>query len=200
MTANKINLILGLGNPGKNYESTRHNAGAWFVNTLADKIGAELKESSKLQARVGTAHIGTHKLILAIPTTYMNHSGFAAQKLLNFYKIEPKHLLVTHDELDLPAGIIRLKQGGGHGGQNGLRHIIEQLAQQKQFTRLRIGIGHPGHKSKVTSHVLSAPNTADKISIEAAIDAGLAHIEGIAKGDHANVMNTLHQFDGGPQT
>lgn len=199
MTANTIDIILGLGNPGKNYEATRHNAGSWFVTKLAEKLGVELKETSKLQARVGAAHIGGRRLILAIPTTYMNHSGFPAQKLLSFYKIEPQNLLVAHDELDLPAGIIRLKIGGGHGGQNGLRHIIEQLGQQKQFARLRIGIGHPGHKSKVTGHVLSPPNTEDKISIDAAIDAGLSHINGIAHGEHATVMNTLHQFDGGPE-
>lgn len=195
MNAKKTELILGLGNPGKNYTATRHNAGAWFVTALAEQLGVELKETSKLQAQVGTAHIGTHRVILAIPTTFMNHSGFAAQKLLNFYKIDVDNLLIAHDELDLPAGIIRLKIGGGHGGQNGLRHTIEQLSQQKQFARLRIGIGHPGHKSKVTGHVLSAPNTADKISIDLAIEAGLSHIKDIIAGDHANVMNTLHQFD-----
>jgi PTH1 family peptidyl-tRNA hydrolase len=198
LNANKTELILGLGNPGKQYEATRHNAGCWLVRTLADKLGVDLKENGKLQAYTGTAHFGARKLLLAIPTTYMNHSGFAAQKLLSFYKIEPEHLLVVHDELDLPVGTVRLKVGGGHGGQNGLRHIIDQLGQRKQFARLRIGIGHPGHKSKVTSHVLSAPNSEDKISIESAIDAAIAHIDGIAAGDFAKVMNTLHQFDGGP--
>lgn len=99
MSATKTELILGLGNPGKQYEMTRHNAGSWFVSALADKLGVDLRENTKLQAHVGAAHLGMRKLLLAIPTTYMNHSGFAAQKLLSFYKIEPGHLLVAHDEL-----------------------------------------------------------------------------------------------------
>ena len=110
-----IKLILGLGNPGPDYAKTRHNAGQWFIQTLAERFDTHLKESSKLQAYIGSAHIAHQKVILAYPTTYMNHSGFAARKLLDFYKLPIEQMLVAHDELDLDPGIVRLKNGGGHG-------------------------------------------------------------------------------------
>ncbi|MEJ2754687.1 MAG: aminoacyl-tRNA hydrolase, partial [Gammaproteobacteria bacterium] len=145
--AEPVRLLIGLGNPGSEYEHTRHNAGSWFIQRLAARCNVSFKHETKLQAYVGMANLADQRVILAVPTTFMNHSGFATQKLMHFYKVETQALLVAHDELDLPPGIIRLKAGGGHGGNNGLRHIIEQLGQQKQFVRLRLGIGHPGNKS-----------------------------------------------------
>jgi len=197
MSSVAIKLIIGLCNPGSNYASTRHNAGAWFLEELCSRLSITLKENTKLQSKVDSAFVGTQKVILAVPTTYMNHSGFAVRKLMDFYKIDLSEILIAHDELDLPPGTVRLKAGGGHGGNNGLRHIIEQLGGKKDFLRLRIGIGHPGNKSKVTGHVLSAPSADDKISIDTAIEAAIRQVDSIVKGQIDAVMNELHSYTAG---
>lgn len=186
-----LKLIVGLGNPGADYARTRHNAGAWFLDALAEQAGARLGRDAKLHAEVAKAAIGGEAVWLARPTAYMNHSGRAVVALLNYYKIPSEQALVAHDELDLPAGVARLKFDGGHGGQNGLRDIIGQLGHGR-FHRLRIGIGHPGHKDRVTPWVLGRPGAEDEQAIRAAVDAALAVTPLAVRGEVDKAMQQLH--------
>lgn len=187
----KIKLIVGLGNPGKQYESTRHNAGYWFVDRISDKFGANLQRKDKFFGYVGSVNIDGNTAHLLKPDTFMNLSGKSVQALASFYQIESDHILVAHDELDIGCGQIRLKSGGGHGGHNGLRDIIRALGQQ-DFYRLRIGIDHPGHASQVTSHVLNKPDAQDKVLIDDAIDEAAEQITKIISGDFESAMQSLH--------
>jgi PTH1 family peptidyl-tRNA hydrolase len=186
-----LKLIVGLGNPGADYAATRHNAGAWFLDALAESVGARLGRDAKLHAELGKASIGGHSVWLARPTTFMNHSGRAVIALLNYYRIEPEQMLVAHDELDLPTGTARLKFDGGHGGQNGLRDIMGQLGHGR-FHRLRVGIGHPGHKDRVTGWVLGRPGQDDHRAIVEAIDAARAVTDLAVAGDFEAAMRRLH--------
>lgn len=188
-----IQLLVGLGNPGQEYAATRHNAGAWLVAALAERLQAPLK-ASKFFGLHAQVLVGSQKIHLLLPTTYMNRSGQAIAALANFYKLEPQEILVAHDELDLDPGIVRLKKGGGHGGHNGLRDTISALGNSKDFYRLRIGIGHPGSASQVTNYVLGKASRDDQIRIEAALDETLRHLELILSGDHTQAMNKLHSF------
>ena len=138
-----IKLIVGLGNPGNQYEKTRHNAGFWFIDTLASQLGETLKHESKFHGEVVKTAINYRNVWLLKPDTFMNKSGLAIAALANFYKIEPEEILIVHDELDIPPGSIRFKVGGGHGGHNGLRDTVAKMGS-KSFQRLRVGIGHPG--------------------------------------------------------
>lgn len=187
-----IKLIVGLGNPGPQYLDTRHNAGAWFVEQLADQNNADLKPESKFHGLTAKVFFGGHPVHLLVPTTFMNRSGAAVQAIRQFYKIEPEEILVAHDELDFDAGVSKLKIGGGHGGHNGLRDIIQKLSGSKDFLRLRVGIGHPGDKSKVHSYVLKKPSVADKMLIDRSIDDASRIIDTIVQGDIARAMNELH--------
>lgn len=186
-----IQLIIGLGNPGKQYVDTRHNAGAWWVEKVANDANATLKLQSKFSAYLADANINGQKLILAIPTTYMNESGNAVQKIAKFYKILPENILIAHDELDLEPGVIRLKQGGGHGGHNGLRDIIPKLGSP-DFVRLRVGIGHPGNKHQVSNYVLHAPGKTEMQDILDACDRAIYQLNDIVTGNIAAAMNNLH--------
>lgn len=187
-----IKLIVGLGNPGAEYAKTRHNVGAWFVEALAQKKQLQLRFENKFSGMVTTTDIGGDKCHLLIPTTYMNESGTAVAALTKFYKITPSEILVAHDELDFPAGIVRIKEEGGHGGHNGLRDIISHL-QTKQFYRLRLGIGHPGHKDKVTPYVLGTPSATDRERINQAITESLFALPDIVNGEINKAMRFLHQ-------
>ena len=189
-----VKLIVGLGNPGSEYEATRHNAGAWFVEQLAKDFNIQLKADKKFFGLAGQGNIHGNMVWLLFPTTFMNKSGQAVQALANFYKIKPEEILVAHDELDIPVGTAKLKTGGGHGGQNGLRDIIASLGNQKGFHRLRIGIDHPGDKSKVTGHVLGRPASAEKDKMIAVIDEASRVLPDILDGDWAKAMNRLHSF------
>jgi len=191
-----IELIVGLGNPGNEYEHTRHNAGFWVIDELARAYGIRMTPDKKYSGLVGKGNIQNHTCWLLKPSTFMNLSGVSVQALANFYKLSPEQILVVHDELDLPAGVARYKQGGGHGGQNGLRDIISKLGNNKDFHRLRIGIGHPGDKSRVTGHVLGKPTNAEHSSIEAAIDEAIRTVPDALSGDIARAMNRLHSFKG----
>ncbi|MCA6063599.1 aminoacyl-tRNA hydrolase [Thalassolituus marinus] len=191
-----IQLIVGLGNPGAEYENTRHNAGAWLVERLARSEGVRLSPEKKFHGYAGRARISGNECWLLIPTTFMNLSGQAVQALANFYKIKPEQILVVHDELDLPAGQARFKFGGGHGGQNGLRDIISKLGNNNNFHRLRVGIGHPGDKSKVTGHVLGKPSSNEQTAIDSSIDEALRVLADAVSGDMAKAMNRLHSFKG----
>lgn len=187
-----IQLIVGLANPGKEYASTRHNAGAWWVQQICAQDHITLQAQTKLQAMVGDGNLQGAKFRCAIPTTYMNHSGTAVAKIAQFFKIPAENILIVHDELDFPPGVIRIKFGGGHGGHNGLRDIIPQLGTDK-FHRLRIGIGHPGNKDQVADYVLNNPSKHDQQLITQAIDQSLTLLPNILAGDWQAVMNQLHQ-------
>lgn len=189
-----IKLIVGLGNPGREYEQTRHNAGAWFVEQLARQQGASLSEESKFHGLTGRIILDGRDIRLLVPTTFMNRSGQAVAAMLNFYKIDIEEVLVAHDELDIESGTARFKQGGGHGGHNGLRDIISSCGNNKNFHRLRIGIGHPGSASKVTGYVLNKAPTAEQQQIEAAIDEAIRALPDAINGDWARAMNYLHTF------
>lgn len=186
-----LRLVVGLGNPGPEHAGTRHNAGFWFVDALAADLGVSFALDRKLHAEVAKARVAGEILWLLRPTTYMNRSGLAVQGALAYYKIEPDQMLVAHDELDLPPGTARLKFDGGHGGQNGLRDIVGQLGHGK-FHRLRLGIGHPGHKDRVTPWVLGRPGKADEAAIRGAVIDSLAVMPRVLAGDLNGAMKQLH--------
>ena len=189
-----ILLIVGLGNPGSEYRGTRHNAGADFVEALAREAGCTLQTDSKFFGLTGRANVAGHDLRLLIPTTFMNRSGQSVAAIARFYKISPEQILIAHDELDIPAGSARLKEGGGHGGHNGLRDIVPALGNNSGFHRLRIGIGHPGHASRVSGYVLSAPSADDRSKIDASIEEALSALPLLLDGDDTKAMTRLHSF------
>jgi len=185
-----IKLVAGLGNPGSQYESTRHNVGYWFVDELIRKYNAQFKRESKFKGEVAKIYVAGHDIWLLRPDTFMNLSGQSVSALARFYKIQAEEVLVIHDELDLDPGVARLKSGGGHGGHNGLRDVSEKLG--KTYQRIRLGVGHPGHKNMVSDYVLKKPSQDDRISIERAIDDALAVFELIVAGESQKAMNELH--------
>lgn len=189
-----IKLIIGLGNPGRDYEETRHNAGAIFVEEVARKYGITLNPDNKFSGLSGRGTIDSHDVRLLIPTTFMNLSGQAVAALCQFFKITPEEILVAHDELDIDTGTARLKQGGGHGGHNGLRDIITKLGNNKQFHRLRIGISHPGSANLVSGYVLKKAPPAEHQKMLDAIDESVRTLPDILTGDWAKAMNYLHTF------
>jgi PTH1 family peptidyl-tRNA hydrolase len=188
-----IQLIVGLANPGPKYALTRHNAGSWLVEALADRQGVTLTEATKFFGCIGCTELHGRTTRLFIPTTFINHSGRAVAAVANFYKIPPAAILVVHDELDIEPGTARLKRGGGHGGHNGLRDIIASLGS-KQFCRLRIGIGHPGSADQVTPYVLGKASEHDQQQITKAIDEALNVLPEVMAGDWERAMNYLHSF------
>jgi PTH1 family peptidyl-tRNA hydrolase len=186
-----IKLIVGLGNPGPKYSETRHNAGFWFVEDLADQYRSRFLPEKKFHGEVARINIEGKDIWLLKPETYMNRSGLAVISLALFYKIAPENILVAHDEIDLKAGTARLKSGGGHGGHNGLRDIISQLGT-KDFQRLRIGVDHPGSKDMVVDYVLKRPDSKDRQAIEDSIDEALRVVPKIAAGEWEKAMHQLH--------
>ena len=186
-----LRLIVGLGNPGPEHARTRHNAGFWFVDALAERERARFGLESKLFGETAKVEIAGQPVWLLKPATFMNLSGKSVAAALRFWKIEPEAMLVAHDELDLPPGTVRLKFDGGHGGQNGLRDIFEHLGHGK-FHRLRIGIGHPGHKDKVTPWVLGRPGNADEAMILRAIGDAAEVLPLAVQGNFMDAMTRLH--------
>ena len=184
-----MKLIVGLGNPGERYAPTRHNAGFWLVERFAAQTGAVLRKDAKFQALVGKHEASGAWLLL--PQNFMNASGRPVQMLASFFKIAPADILVVHDELDFPPGTVRLKQGGGAGGHNGLRDVSARLGAQ-DYWRLRIGIGHPGDRSLVTEYVLHKPAQEERADIEAAIARALEVLPQILGGDLQGAMLKLH--------
>ena len=189
-----IRLIVGLGNPGPEYDMTRHNAGALFVERLADAHHQTLRAEKQFFGLTGRLTINGQDIRLLIPTTFMNRSGQAIAALANFYRISPEEILVAHDELDLPPGTVKCKKGGGHGGHNGLRDTIAKLGNNNGFHRLRLGIGHPGHSSQVTGYVLGRAPKAEQQALDACIDVALRELPGMIAGDWNHVMQRLHSF------
>ena len=183
-----IKLIVGLGNPGDKYESTRHNAGFWFVDAAAAQTNSKLALDAKMFGFVGKLNADVY---LLKPTTFMNASGKAVVALANYYKILPNEVLVVHDELDLPAGSAKLKFGGGHGGHNGLRDIHAALGTA-DYWRLRLGIDHPGDKNEVINYVLKAPTKVENDALQASIHAASGVVDLLIKGEFESAMQKLH--------
>lgn len=185
-------LVVGLGNVGARYAATRHNAGFWYVDALADRLGEPFRSDRKAQGEIAKARAGARDLRLLKPGTLMNHSGRSVASVAKFLKIAPAAILVAHDDLDLPPGSVRLKFGGGHGGHNGLRDIDAQLGS-RDYWRLRIGIGHPRERGEVIDYVLNRPSPEDRQAIEDAIERVLAETDRLLlDGDAEGVMNILH--------
>lgn len=187
-----LQLIVGLGNPGAEYDRTRHNAGADFVAELARREGASLVPENKFYGLTARIHFHGRDLRLLIPTTFMNRSGQAINALAQFYKIPPEAILVAHDELDLAPGVARFKHGGGHGGHNGLRDTISALGNNQNFNRLRLGIGHPGSAAQVVGFVLKKAPASEQTLIDDAIDRAIRALPDAAKGNWAVAMQNLH--------
>ena len=186
-----LRLLVGLGNPGSDYLRTRHNAGFWFIDALALREGVRFSAEAKLFGAVAQVEIGGQLVRLLKPMTYMNLSGKSITAALRFWKIEPEEMLVAHDDLDLPPGAARLKFDGGHGGQNGLRDTIRLLGHGR-FHRLRVGIGHPGHKDRVVPWVLGRPSKDDEVLIARAIDDAIDVLPLAVAGDFNEAMKRLH--------
>lgn len=186
-----IQLIVGLGNPGRKYEQTRHNVGCWFINALAEQYNTTFRSEAKFKGLTCQININNNNCWVLFPITYMNLCGEAVKALADFYDITPETILVVHDDLDFAPGIIRLKKDGGHGGHKGLRSIISHLHSNK-FYRLRIGIGHPRDKNAVVEYVLRRSSRSDKQLIENAIDDGIQVISEIVAGNIEKAMTILH--------
>jgi len=187
-----VDLIVGLGNPGPKYQRTRHNAGADFVRELAGSVNATLKAETKFFGETARITLNGRDIRLLIPSTYMNCSGQSVAAMAKFYQIAPQNILVAHDELDHSPGTVRFKIAGGHGGHNGLRDIIKSLGNNKEFARLRIGIGHPGHASQVADYVLKKASGDDQQLITNSIDNALVYLPLVTDGQWEMAMNKLH--------
>lgn len=191
-----IKLIAGLGNPGPEYSKTRHNAGVWFVEELARRNNIALRPEKKYSGLYGKGLIANEVVHLLIPTTFMNRSGQAVAPLANFFRINVENILIAHDEMDMLPGTVKIKQGGGHGGHNGLKDIIARMANNKDFYRLRIGIGHPGHRDKVTGHVLGKAPASEQSSIEQAVDEASRCFDIWQTDGLTKAQQRLHAFKG----
>jgi PTH1 family peptidyl-tRNA hydrolase len=185
-----MRLVVGLGNPGREYEATRHNAGFWWVENLAEGLRVGLKAESRFHGRVGRLAGSGDDCWLLLPQTYMNRSGQSVGALAGFYKIAPEDVLVVHDELDLPPGTVRLKKGGGVAGHNGLKDIAARIGPD--FWRMRIGIGHPGDRALVASYVLHPPRVEETPLISAAVERSLEVWPLMFAGEMEKAMHRLH--------
>ena len=186
-----IRLFVGLGNPGPQYEATRHNAGFWWIDEIARASGARLNVEPKFFGLAGRLKSGAHEAWLLQPTTFMNASGRSVGALARFYKIAPEEILVIHDELDLPPGTAKIKKGGGNGGHNGLKDISAQLGTQ-DYWRLRLGIGHPGDRSAVVNYVLHEPSRDEANLIQDNIDQSAKLLPLLLEGSMEAAMLKLH--------
>ena len=188
----KISLIVGLGNPGTEYAQTRHNTGFWLVERLAEAYGISLKADPKFHGISGRGNIEGQDVRLLLPTTFMNLVGKSVVPFAKFYQVAPEAMLVAHDELDMNPGIIRLKTGGGHGGHNGLRDIVPHTGPN--FHRLRIGIGHPGSKERVSGHVLGKAPTSEQSLMDDAIAHAISRAKLLVNGDIQQAMNQINAY------
>jgi PTH1 family peptidyl-tRNA hydrolase len=186
----QLSIIAGLGNPEDRYERTLHNAGFWFVDALARKHGGAFRYEKKFDADCCKIRVGGHELWLIKPLAYMNHSGGPVRAALDYYRLDPRSMLVAHDEIDLPPGTVRLKQGGGHGGHNGIRDVIRHCGAD--FMRLRLGVGHPGEKDQVTGYVLKRASAEVERAIEHNIDEAIAVLPRLLEDGLNAAMKELH--------
>lgn len=187
-----LKLIVGLGNPGQQYAQTRHNAGFWFVESIANLFNIPLTLDKKFQGMVGRGQVHGTDVRLLLPHTFMNKSGDAVISMMNFYNIANDELLIAHDELDLPTARMRLKVGGGHGGHNGLRDIVPHIGTD--FYRLRLGIGHPGHKSQVSGYVLSKPTGDEQISLSVMLQHTMQSLPDLVNGNISKAQQAINGF------
>ena len=187
-SVHKIKLIVGLGNAEKEYHNTRHNVGQWFIKKVAKHFNLSLNYENKFEGFYGSS---ASKILFFFPNTSINNSGLPIYKITKFYKINTNQILIAHDDLDITCGEIRLKVSGGHGGHNGLRNINQHIGNN--YYRLRIGIGHPGDKRKVTNYVLTRPSTYDEILINKAIENSIIDLNNILIGDFHKFMNNIHR-------
>lgn len=185
-----LRLIVGLGNPGEQYARTRHNAGYWLADELARRHGGDFRKESRHQGELARVDIAGEDLWLFKPTTFMNLSGDAVLSVAGFYRIAPTQMLVVHDELDLPAGVLRLKEGGGHGGHNGLRDCIAKLGDA--FWRLRLGIGHPGARTEVVDYVLQRASAVEQALLDTAVSAAADIVPELIEHGAQQAMHHLH--------
>ncbi len=190
----QIKLIVGLANPGAKYEQTRHNAGEWLINELARMYNVSLVDNAKYFGKTAKISTAQGDVWLLVPTTFMNLSGKAVGALANFFRIKPEEIIVAHDELDLPCGVAKIKQGGGHGGHNGLKDIIAALGNSNNFYRIRIGIDHPGDKTQVANYVLGKAPSAEQDKMNAAVDEASRCLEIWFKEGMAKATNRLNAF------
>jgi peptidyl-tRNA hydrolase, PTH1 family len=186
----RLRLIVGLGNPGPKYDQTRHNAGFWFVDEVARRHGARWRTESRFLGETARVAIDGTDVWLLKPSTYMNKSGQSAAAVTAFYKITPSQLVVAHDEIDLPPGDVRFKFGGGHGGHNGLRDIFSHLG--RDFWRVRLGVGHPGHRDQVIDYVLGRPGRDERTQIDICVDKAADLLPKLVAGDTERAMHALH--------
>jgi len=193
VTGLPLKLVVGLGNPGAEYARTRHNAGFWFVDELARSAGGHWKRESRYQCELARIKLAERELWLMKPHTFMNNSGAAVQAVAAFYRIAPAEVLVVHDEIDLPPGVVRLKEGGGHGGHNGVRDVIARLGPD--FWRLRIGVGHPGAKDQVIDAVLDRATADEQKLIDAALLRAHAALPELLRDGAQKAMHHLHTRD-----
>ncbi len=185
-------LVVGLGNVGTRYAGTRHNAGFWYADALAARLGAAFRADRKAQGELARTTVGGRDVRLLKPTTLMNASGRAVAAVAGFHKLAAASVLVAHDDLDLPPGTVRLKYGGGHGGHNGLRDIAAQLGTG-DYWRLRIGVGHPGQREDVIDYVLTRPSPADREAIDGAIERVIDQTDALlVSGEVETAMQALH--------
>ena len=191
MAVTATKLIVGLGNPGPEHAETRHNAGCWCVDSLARRAGGSLRPHARYQGEVGRIQVAGQEVWLLKPTTYMNRSGVSVRALADYLRIPMEQILVAHDELDLPCGALRLKQGGGAGGHNGLKDIIAHVGEG--FWRLRLGIGHPGSRDQVVDFVLRRASAPEQRLLDDAVDAASAAIERVLIDGADKVMNGLNR-------
>jgi PTH1 family peptidyl-tRNA hydrolase len=189
-----VQLIVGLGNPGPEYDKTRHNAGQWFVEQLARRYNVPLKAEPKYFGLTGKFLLNGQEIKLLIPTTYMNLSGKAVAAMAQFFKVAPEQILVAHDEMAIAPGLAKFKLGGGHAGHNGLKDITSKLGNNANFYRLRLGIGHPGHKDLVTGYVLGKAPAAEQKLIEDALDESLRCLELWQKDGLVKAQHRLHSY------
>lgn len=191
-----VRLIVGLGNPGAQYRHTRHNAGADFVAALARQETVSLRADQKCHGDVVRLSLAGQDVRLLIPATFMNRSGQAVAATAHFYSIAPEAILIAHDEIDMPAGEVRFKLGGGHGGHNGLRDVIQALGNNANFARVRIGVGHPGNARDVVDYVLRRAPAGEQALIAASIDRALAALPLAINGEWNRAMTLLHSKAG----
>ena len=192
MPGNSLKLIVGLGNPGPQHDSNRHNAGVIFLHHLCKSYGGALRGESKFFGEYGKINIAGQDIKMLFPTTFMNNSGKAVAAICNFFKIEPKNMLVAYDEIDFEVGVTRFKEDGGHGGHNGIRDIISAIGGKRDFYRLRIGVGHPGHKSMVANYVLNNPSRSEADLIMADVEDAIRVMPHAAVGEWEEAMRLLH--------
>ena len=196
MPDHPVKLIVGLGNPGPQHDSNRHNAGVIFLHHLCKSYGGQLRGEQKFFGEFDSINIDGRDIKLILPTTFMNHSGKSVSAVCKFYKIQPENMLVAYDEIDFDVGVTRFKEGGGHGGHNGVRDIINSIGGKRGFFRLRIGVGHPGHKSMVANYVLSDPSRSEADIIMSNIEDAIRIIPKTTEGSWEEAMRFLHSDQG----